>query len=96
MIMLDGIRETMERRLEEDDTFPVFVMMLTDGSEASSNYSDNAYQRLINNLRLQGVTIHVIILTSRGGSAETRRAVHGHAHHGVAHGPLRAHVAGDQ
>ena len=74
MIMLDGIRETMERRLEEDDTFPVFVMMLTDGSEASSNYSDNAYQRLINNLRLQGVTIHVIILTSRGGSATTQYA----------------------
>ena len=41
MIMLDGIRETMERRLEDDDTFPVFVMMLTDGSEGSSNYSDN-------------------------------------------------------
>ncbi len=69
MIMLDGIRETMERRLEDDDTFPVFVMMLTDGSEGSSNYSDNQYQELINNLRLDGVTIHVIMLSSRGGNS---------------------------
>ena len=72
--LLDGIRDTMERRLEDDDAFLVFVMMFSDSTEGSRYYSDNQYEALINNLRRHGVTIHIVSLTSRDGCPITRYA----------------------
>ena len=55
--LLDGVRETWNRRFEEDDTFPVIVLVLTDGTEASGNYNDNQYADLLNPLIANGVTV---------------------------------------
>ena len=72
--LLDSIRDTLERRLEDDATFPVFVMMLSDNFESSGHYSDNQYEALINDLRRRGVTIHIVFLISQSGGPITRYA----------------------
>ncbi len=73
-VMLDGIRETWERRYEDDELFPVMVLILTDGTENSSNYSDPEYlalnQMLINN----GITVNILQLSGRGGSQMSQYA----------------------
>lgn len=74
-IMLDGIRETWERRYEEDDVFPVMMMVLTDGTENSSNYSDPEYLQLMQTLIDNGVTVNILQLSSRGGSVMSQYAL---------------------
>lgn len=71
--LLDGIRETWRRRFEDDDPFPVMVLVLTDGTEASGNYNDNQYADLINPLIANGVTVHAVMLANRGGVRAQQR-----------------------
>ena len=73
-VVLDGVRETWERRFEDDEPFPVFVMVLTDGTEASGNYNENEYVDLVNELMTNAVTVHVVLLSSRGGSSVNQYA----------------------
>ena len=63
-VVLDGIRETWERRFEDDEPFPVFVMVLTDGTEGSGNYNENEYVELVNELITNAITVHVVLLSS--------------------------------
>lgn len=74
-VVLDGIRETWERRFEDDEPFPVFVMVLTDGTESSGNYNENEYVALINELITKSITVHVVLLSSRGGSVINQFAI---------------------
>ena len=71
--LLDGIRETWDRRFEEDDGFAVIVLVLTDGTEASGNYNDNQYAALLNPLIANGVTVHAVMLATRGGVRAQQR-----------------------
>ncbi len=74
-VVLDGIRETWERRFEDDEPFPVFVMVLTDGTESSGHYNENEYVDLINELITKSITVHVVLLSSRGGSTINQYAI---------------------
>lgn len=74
-VVLDGIRETWERRFEDDEPFPVFVMVLTDGTESSGHYNENEYVDLVNELITKSITVHVVLLSSRGGSAVNQYAL---------------------
>lgn len=71
--LLDGVRETWDRRFEEDDAFPVMVLVLTDGTETSGSYNDNRYADLLDPLIANGVTIHAVMLASRGGVRAQQR-----------------------
>ena len=71
--LLDGIRETWRRRFADDDPFPVMVLVLTDGTEASGNYNDNQYADLIDPLIANGVTVHAVMLANRGGVRAQQR-----------------------
>ena len=71
--LLDGVRETWDRRFEDDDSFPVMVLVLTDGTEASGNYNDNQYADLIDPLIANGVTVHAVLLATRGGVRAQQR-----------------------
>ena len=71
--LLDGVRETWNRRFEEDDAFPVMVLVLTDGTEASGNYNDNQYADLLDPLIANGVTVHAVMLATRGGVRAQQR-----------------------
>ena len=76
LVLLDAIRETWERRFEEEEeSWPVFVAVVTDGSEWSGNKNEGQYTRLVTELVAGGTTIHVMLLTSsnQGG----RRALSG-------------------
>ena len=66
--MLDGIRETLERRFEEDDTWPVFVMLITDAPEGSAFMNQNRYNQFMQNLREKGVIVHTILWSSQNRS----------------------------
>lgn len=74
VIMLDGVKETWERRYDDGDRFPVFVLVLTDGPEGSSSYSENDYVELMTDLVQNNVTIHVV-LVSMGGSIVSQYAL---------------------
>ncbi len=74
-VVLDGIRETWERRFEDDEPFPVFVMVLTDGTESSGHYNENEYVDLVNELITKSITVHVVLLSSRGGSVINQYAI---------------------
>ena len=71
--MLDGVRETWRRRFDEDDAFPVMVLVLTDGTEASGNYNDNQYADLIDPLIANGVTVHAVLMSNRGNVRSQQR-----------------------
>lgn len=64
--LLDGVREVWDRHYDEDDAFPVLVLVLTDGTESSGNYNDNRYADLLNPLIAAGVTVHAVMLSTRG------------------------------
>lgn len=71
--LLDGVRETWNRRFEEGDAFPVLVLVLTDGTETSGNYNENQYADLLRPLIAAGVTAHAVMLSTRGGVRAQQR-----------------------
>lgn len=73
--MLDGIQETWRRRFDGDEPWPVFVMVLTDGSEASAFMNDSRYLDMVGMLREAGVIIHTVQLSTGSGSELTSRAI---------------------
>ena len=74
-ILLDGIKETWERRFEDEEAWPIFVVVATDGSESSGNMNQNEYGRLVNELIAKGATVHVMVLSTQGGSSVTDYAI---------------------
>ena len=74
-ILLDGIKETWERRFEDGESWPVFVVVVTDGAESSGNMNQNEYAELVNELISNVATVHIMLLSTRGGSAVTDYAI---------------------
>jgi hypothetical protein len=81
-ILLDGIKETWERRFDETEPWPIFVVVATDGSESSGNMHQGQYERFVKELTANGVTVHVLLLSTRGGSLVTDSAINLTAHTG--------------
>ena len=76
VILLDGLQETLERRFDEEDTsWPVFVLVITDNAEGSGNWNDDEYSELLYTLVRRGVTVHTVVLMTRGGSNATNTAL---------------------
>ena len=73
-ILLDGIKETWERRFEDEESWPIFVVVTTDGAESSGRMNQNEYANLVNDLMANGVTVHILLLSS-GGSGVTEYAI---------------------
>ena len=70
---IDGIRETLDRRYEGDEAWPVFVSLLSDAPEASAFLPDwrafqnsNRYRRFVNGLRAAGVMVHTVQWSAAG------------------------------
>ena len=74
-ILLDGIKETWERRFEDEESWPIFVVVVTDGAESSGNMNQNEYAELVNELISNVATVHVMLLSTRGGSDVTDYAI---------------------
>ena len=69
--VFDGVRDTMNRRFEDNEAFPVFVLVLTDGSEGSGYVTPGEFAELGQILIDNAVTIHTVLLSMRGGSEVT-------------------------
>ena len=74
-ILLDGIKETWDRRFEDEESWPVFVVVVTDGTESSGNMNQNEYAELMNELISNVATVHIMLLSTRGGSVVTDYAI---------------------
>ena len=74
--LLDGVSETWERRFGDDEPFPVFVLVLTDGSESSGHYGDTEYNALVDQLAAAAAAVHAVEFVSRGGSSVSQYADH--------------------
>lgn len=61
-ILLDGLKETWEGHLGDDVAFPVFVLVLTDGTEGSRSLDDDEYAELLDMLVSNHITVHTVIL----------------------------------
>ena len=61
-LMLDGLKEIWEQQFEDDVAFPVFVLLLTDGTEGSDSYNDDEYAELVSMLVSNDITVHTVML----------------------------------
>lgn len=77
-LLLDGINETWERWYGDGDEWPVFVVVMTDGPEASDSMiarSEPQYNEFVAKLVEGRATIHTVLLSTRGGSMVTNFAI---------------------
>ncbi|MCY4025277.1 MAG: hypothetical protein OXH75_03055 [Acidobacteria bacterium] len=63
---VDAIRETLDRRYDGDEAWPVFVALLSDAPESSAFMNDRRFLRFVNDLREAGVMIHVVQWSAAG------------------------------
>ena len=63
--LMDGMFETWDRRFEDDDLFPVFVLVVAEGADDSSYFSQDEYFEFLTDLLRRNGTIHAVAL-SRG------------------------------
>lgn len=69
--MMEGLFETWDRRFEDDDAWPVFVMVLTDGGELSGYISDDDYNDFVNDLVRRGATVHAVMFSRQGAASSS-------------------------
>ncbi len=77
-IFIDGIKETWERQYGDGDEWPVFVVVMTDGPESSDSMiarSEPKYNEFVAELVEGSATVHVVLLSTRGGSMVTNFAI---------------------
>lgn len=63
---VDAVRETLDRRYDGDEAWPVFVALLSDGPEASAFMNERRQLRFLNELRAAGAMIHVVQWSAAG------------------------------
>ena len=63
---VDAVRETLDRRYDGDEAWPVFVALLSDGPESSAFMNERRQLRFLNELRAAGVMIHVVQWSAAG------------------------------
>ena len=68
--MMDGLFETWDRRFDDDDAWPVFVVLVTDANESSGYIGDNKYNDFIDDLRAREATVHVLVVAVRGADGQ--------------------------
>ena len=71
VLFLDGLLETWDRRFSDDDPWPMFVSVLYDGTEASHSVQEKELAEFANALRQRSATVHVVIVSRRGGALQT-------------------------
>ena len=64
--MMDALFDIWDERYTAEDTWPVFVLVLTDGSELSDYISDDQYNRFVNDLIQRGANVHVVMFSGQG------------------------------
>ena len=73
--LLDGVRETLDRRYEGDEAWPVIVLVLSDGTEDSAFMNEDRFFEWITEVRQAGVIIHAIQVSTGGRGPMTGLAI---------------------
>jgi hypothetical protein len=73
-VLRDGLVETWKRRFKDDDVWPVFVVVTTDGSEGST-VRDKPFNEFVGQLRARSATVHTVMFSSRNGGVQTNVAL---------------------
>ncbi len=73
--LLDGVRETFDRRFEGDEAWPVIVLVLSDGTEDSAFLNEDRFLEWITEVRQAGVIIHAIQVSTGGRGPMTGLAM---------------------
>ena len=73
-VMRDGIVETWKRRFKDDDAWPVFVMVTSDGREGST-MRDEPFNEFVGQLRARSATVHTVMFKSGGSGVQTSVAL---------------------
>jgi VWFA-related protein len=76
-VLLDALLETDHRFMENaGGRRPVYVILTTDGSEASQTVGDEEFEAFSAGLVARGVTVHAFLNSTRGGGDQTDIAIH--------------------
>ena len=73
--LIDGLRETWSRRFDDEDPWPVFVVVVYDGAERSNGTSDREFNEFATELMFRGATYHAIPVTTEGGSLQAQMSL---------------------
>ena len=75
LALLDGLVETWSRRFEDEDPWPVFVLVIHDGPEASRSVQDREFNQFVTELIARGATVHAVLVSTRGGGLQTQVSI---------------------
>ena len=70
-MLLDGLIETWKRRFDEEDAWPVFVLVVHDGTEGSESVQEPEFNEFVQDLVARGGTVHSIAVSTGGGGRQT-------------------------
>ena len=73
--LLDGLLETWNRRFDDEDPWPVFVLVIHDGPEASRSVQDREFNQFVAELVARGATVHAILVSTRGGGLQSQVSI---------------------
>ena len=71
--LLDGLLETWNRRFDDEDPWPVFVLVIHDGPEASRSVQDREFNQFVAEPR--GATVHAVLVSTRGGGLQSQVSI---------------------
>ena len=71
VVYLDGLVETWERRFDDEDAWPVFVVLVYDGAEGSRSVQQDEFNDFVIELRMRAATVHAVLVSTRGGNVQT-------------------------
>ena len=77
-VMVEGLLETWDRRFEDEDPWPVFVVVAYDGPENSRSVRERKINEFTIDTMQRGATVHTVLVTTAGGdnfNSETTRLV---------------------
>lgn len=67
--LVSGLSETWERRFDDADAWPVFVLVVHHGAD-SSGAAEERVNRLARELRARGATVHTVLVIDRSRARE--------------------------
>ena len=67
-LLVDGLLETWDRRFDEEDAWPVFVLVVHDGPETSS-WQERQFNEFVVELVTRGATVHSIVVRALARTA---------------------------
>ena len=70
-LIVHGLMETWRRRFSEDDAWPVFVLVLHDGGDASRRIQDEQYDGFVRELIARGAVVNAVVVSTSGVDVQT-------------------------